>query len=95
MPETLTAAEIAQLGSFDDWRAIRSADNADLVRSLAKRGCLDIGDWSDEQPRDPITGHFRAGRDRASQGPIVTSGRRGGLAGVLSGIGLKRAPGHL
>ncbi len=60
MRETLTVAEIEQLTSFDHWRAIRADDNAELVRSLAKRGYLDKM-YRGKQPRDPITGRFRGG----------------------------------
>ena len=42
MPETLTAAEIAQIARFDHFRPIRAGDNAKMVRSLAKRGYLDV-----------------------------------------------------
>ena len=42
MREPLTAAEIEQLTSFGDWRPIRAGDDAELVRSLAKRGYLDV-----------------------------------------------------
>ena len=43
MPESLTAAEIEQLARFDEhWRVILDADDAMLVRSLAKRGYLDV-----------------------------------------------------
>jgi len=61
MPETLTAPEIEQLARFDHWRAIGAGDNAMLVRSLAKRGYLDIAYWRYEQPRDPFTGRFIVG----------------------------------
>ena len=41
--EPLTAAEIEELARFDEhWRVILAADNAMLVRSLAKRGYLDV-----------------------------------------------------
>ena len=43
MPETLTAPEIKQLARFDEhWRVILAGDNFMLVRSLAKRGYLDV-----------------------------------------------------
>ncbi len=43
MRETLTAAETVELARFDDhWRVILADDNAMLVRSLAKRGYLDV-----------------------------------------------------
>ena len=61
MPESpiLRAEEIAQLASFDHFRAIRSGDNAKLVRSLAKRGYLDMM-YRDLLllRRDPITRSF-------------------------------------
>ena len=39
----LTAAEIEVLARFDEhWRVILAADDAMLVRSLAKRGYLDV-----------------------------------------------------
>ena len=41
--EPLTAAEIEELARFDEhWRVILADDNGMLVRSLAKRGCLDV-----------------------------------------------------
>ena len=41
--KTLTVAEIAELARFDEhWRVILAADNAMLVRSLAKRGYFDV-----------------------------------------------------
>ena len=43
MHETLTAAEIEDLARFDEhWRVILAGDDAMLVRSLAKRGYLDV-----------------------------------------------------
>ncbi len=43
MSEILTALEIEQLARFDEhWRVILAADDAMLVRSLAKRGYLDV-----------------------------------------------------
>ncbi len=43
MHETLTAAEIRQLARFDEhWRVILDNDDTMLVRSLAKRGYLDV-----------------------------------------------------
>ena len=45
MPEgpILTAAEIEELARFDEhWRVILAGDNAMLVRSLARRGYLDV-----------------------------------------------------
>ncbi len=43
MSETLTALEIEQLARFDEhWRVTLTADDAMLVRSLAKRGYLDV-----------------------------------------------------
>ena len=39
----MTALEIEQLGRFDEhWRVTLAADDAMLVRSLAKRGYLDV-----------------------------------------------------
>ena len=39
----LTAAEIAQIARFDEhWRVILAGDNVLLIRSLAKRGYLDV-----------------------------------------------------
>ncbi len=39
----MTAAETEELGRFDEhWRVILADDNAMLVRSLAKRGYLDV-----------------------------------------------------
>ncbi len=39
----ITAAEAEELGRFDEhWRVILAADNAMLVRSLAKCGYLDV-----------------------------------------------------
>ncbi len=43
MPETLTTVEIEQIARFDhQLRPIRAGDNAKMVRSLAKRGYLDV-----------------------------------------------------
>ncbi len=43
MREPLTAAEIEELARFDEhWRVILDADDAMLVRSLAKRGYFDV-----------------------------------------------------
>ncbi len=43
MSEVLTALEIEQLARFDEhWRGILAGDNFMLVRSLAKRGYLDV-----------------------------------------------------
>ncbi len=43
MRETLTAAEIEGLARFDEhWRVILADDDAMMVRSLAKRGYLDV-----------------------------------------------------
>ena len=43
MHETLTDAEIKQLARFDEhWRVILGADDPILVRSLAKRGYLEV-----------------------------------------------------
>jgi len=57
MREPLTAAEIAQIDSFDHWRAIRADDNAEMVRSLVKRSYLDEMD-RELPPRDLITRRF-------------------------------------
>ena len=60
MPETLTNVEIEQLARFDEhWRVILAGDNAKLVRSLAKRGYLDMM-YRDLLllRRDPITRSF-------------------------------------
>ncbi len=60
MPETLTAAEIAQLARFDEyWRVIFAGDNAKMVRSLAKRGYLDKMFSEYSNPQDPIPGRGR------------------------------------
>ncbi len=41
--EILTEVEIEELARFDEhWRVILADDNAMLVRSLAKRGYLDV-----------------------------------------------------
>jgi len=43
MDKTLTVAEIEQIDRFDEhWRVILAGDDAMLVRSLAKRGYLDV-----------------------------------------------------
>ncbi len=43
MREPLTEEEIAELARFDEhWRVCLAGDNAMLVRSLAKRGYLDV-----------------------------------------------------
>ncbi len=43
MSEILTALEIEQLERFDEhWRVTLAGDNRLLVRSLAKRGYLDV-----------------------------------------------------
>ncbi len=43
MSDILTALEIEQLARFDEhWRVILAGDNFMLVRSLAKRGYLDV-----------------------------------------------------
>ena len=43
MHETLTDAEIEQLDRFDHhWRVILAGDDALMVRSLAKRGYLEV-----------------------------------------------------
>ena len=43
MSEILTALEMEQLARFDEhWRVILAGDDAMLVRSLAKRGYLDV-----------------------------------------------------
>ncbi len=43
MSETLTVVEIEELARWDEhWRVILDADDAMLVRELAKRGYLDV-----------------------------------------------------
>jgi len=63
--EPLTKEEIAELARFDEhWRVILDADNAMLVRSLAKRGYLDV-----LKRRVPL---YRL-NDLAREAPLLTS----------------------
>lgn len=69
--ETLTAAEIEGLARFDEhWRVILADDNGMLVRSLAKRGYLDVLRRRHAAP---------CGRGRRPVVPTLTFSRHGSI----------------